>query len=82
MPYCMTVSCCDVIKSDTVSEVFWAVSIPQNFCSTFPNSVLLTLTLLPVQSISFKKISDMVKQFRTLYWSTFELEAFQLHNQE
>ena len=21
MPYCMTVSCCDVIKSDTVSEV-------------------------------------------------------------
>ena len=24
----------------------------------------------------------MVKQLRTLYWSTFEVKAFQLHNQE
>ena len=30
------VSCCDVIKSHTLSEVSWAVLIPQNFCSTCP----------------------------------------------
>ena len=30
------VSCCDVIKSDTVSEACWAVSITQNVSSTFP----------------------------------------------
>ena len=41
-----------------------------------------TLTLLTVQSISFKKTSDVVKQLRTMYWSTFEVKAFQIHNQE
>lgn len=30
------VSCCDVTKSDTVSEAFWAVSITQNAGSTLP----------------------------------------------
>ena len=35
-----------------------------------------TITLLPIQCISFKKILDMIKQFRALYWRTFELKSF------